>query len=261
MPSIDANGVSLRYQLSGHGPQLLVLLHEMGGCLESWERVLPALHEQFHVLAFDMRGAGMSEKPRGPFSLDDLVADLGGLMDALGLEGQAALAGCAVGSAVALRFAARHPERVSRVLAMAPAAGIAADRCAEALALADRIETEGVRERILLRFDHSYPAARFDTPGQREAVRGRLLAADPYSTAATYRMLCGVDLAGDLGRIVCPVLVLAGLHDGTRPPAMLEPLAHAIAGARIEVVDSGHVMPLLSPHLVAAKIVEFLSAT
>ena len=80
MPWMDVNGVSLRYEVSGHGQQDLVLMHEMGGCLESWDRVVPHLTQQFRVIRFDMRGAGMSEKKSTPFAMADLADDVSGLL-------------------------------------------------------------------------------------------------------------------------------------------------------------------------------------
>ena len=47
---------SLRYELSGSGKETLVLMHEAGGCLESYEDTLPALEKEFRVLRYDQRG-------------------------------------------------------------------------------------------------------------------------------------------------------------------------------------------------------------
>ena len=59
---IEVNGTSLRYELSGSGKTTLVLVHEMGGTLDSWDQVLPALNNTRQVLRYDTRGAGLSEK-------------------------------------------------------------------------------------------------------------------------------------------------------------------------------------------------------
>lgn len=259
MPWIQANGVSLRYRLQGDGPRVLVLLHEMGGCLESWDRVVPALCARFRVLRFDARGAGLSEKRRDAFGIDDLADDLGALLAALELPMPVALAGCAVGAAVALRFAARRPGRANAVLALAPATGLAPQRREAVLALAEQFERHGVRERVTQRFDHAYPAHYFDDPAQREQVLGRLLANDPHTYAATYRMLCALDMDADLAAIACPVRVVAGRHDTTRPAQDLEQLARRIGGAEFRVIDSGHAMPILSPAAVARELLDFLA--
>jgi 3-oxoadipate enol-lactonase len=75
MPYLEVNGAALRYELSGGGSSTMVLLHEMGGSLESWDLVAPRLAAERRVLRYDARGAGMSEKVRGRRGLDTLLAD------------------------------------------------------------------------------------------------------------------------------------------------------------------------------------------
>ena len=69
MDWIEVNGTSLRYELSGSGDKVLVLVHEMGGTLDSWDQVMPLLSPGRRVLRHDWRGAGMSEKLHAPPSL------------------------------------------------------------------------------------------------------------------------------------------------------------------------------------------------
>ncbi len=102
MDWIEVNGTSLRYDLSGDGPATLVLVHEMGGTLESWDQVLPALRPGRRILRYDTRGAGQSEKIAGTVSFDVMTADLIALLDAVGISGKVALAGCAVGGGIVL---------------------------------------------------------------------------------------------------------------------------------------------------------------
>ena len=59
-------------------------------------------------------------------------------------------------------------------------------------------------------------------------------------------------------RIACPVLVLGGGLDRVRPPALAEPVARAIPGARYQVLETGHYMAVATPELVAAAIGDFL---
>ena len=113
MSWIEVNGASLRYDLSGNGREPLVLIHEVGGCMESWDDVLPAFQRDFRVLRYDQRGFGMSERTR-VIEMDGIVADLVALLDALQIAGPVHLAGCAMGAAIALAFAGRHPARGRR---------------------------------------------------------------------------------------------------------------------------------------------------
>jgi alpha-beta hydrolase superfamily lysophospholipase len=79
---VEVNGTSMRYELTGSGPATLVLVHEMGGTLESWDRVLPALNNGRGVLRYDTRGAGLSEKLKGTVTWNQMADDLAGLLDA-----------------------------------------------------------------------------------------------------------------------------------------------------------------------------------
>src|SRR5258706_13401576 len=126
MDFIEVNGTALRYDLSG-STATLVLIHEMGGTLESWDFVLPLLSARRNVLRYDTRGAGLSQKVRGALTIDTMADDLVSLMDALGIAGKVALAGVAVGGAIALHTPVRHPRRVAPVSASGPATAPAPD--------------------------------------------------------------------------------------------------------------------------------------
>jgi 3-oxoadipate enol-lactonase len=258
MNFIEANGVGLRYELSGRGERTLVLIHEMGGSLESWDAVAPALVATRRVLRYDTRGAGMSEKVRGELAIDTMVDDLAALLDALGIGGKVALAGVAVGGAIALHAAARMPQRISAAIAGSPAIGISAERRAAVLPRVDRIEREGMRIAVEDSMTNGYaPELRTDA-ARFAAFRARWLGNDPASYAAIYRMLAHMDLTPELSRIACPVLVIGGRLDRVRPPALAEPVARAIPGARYQVLETGHYMAVATPELIAGAIDAFL---
>src|SRR5436305_15271289 len=99
---VEVNGTALRYELSGSGASTLVLIHEMGGTLESWDLVLPLLSRGRRILRYDTRGAGLSQKIRSPLSIDTMADDLVALMDKARVPDKVALAGVAVGGATAL---------------------------------------------------------------------------------------------------------------------------------------------------------------
>ena len=259
MDFVEVNGTALRYEISGRGASTLVLIHEMGGTLESWDLVTSLFSAKRTVLRYDTRGAGLSQKVRGPLTIDTMADDLVSLMDALGIAGRVALAGVAVGGAIAMHAAVRYPQRVAAVAASSPAIGIARDRRLALLARVDKMEREGLHA-VIDTLDNGYPVElRGDT--QRFACfRARWLGSDPASFGAIYRMLIGTDLQPELSRIACPVLVTAGTLDRTRPPHLVEPVARAIPGARYAVLETGHYAPMQTPELYARTIGEFLDA-
>ena len=127
MQWIDVNGVSLRYELAGTGAKNIVLGHEMGGSLETWDDMFPALAERWRVLRYDTREAGFSEKTGRVPVIGTMVDDIAALLDALEISSSVAIVGCAVGAAIAMHFAARHPQRSAALMAMSPATGVAAE--------------------------------------------------------------------------------------------------------------------------------------
>jgi 3-oxoadipate enol-lactonase len=260
MDFIELDGVALRYELGGTGERTLVLVHEMGGSLESWDDVAPALSKSRRVLRYDTRGAGQSQKIRGALSIDTMADDIASLLDALRVVGKVALAGIAVGGAIALHFAARYPERAGAVAVGSPAIGIEADRRTAALERVARIEAEGMRFAVEESMRNGYaPELRGDI-ARFGRYRARWLGNDPASYATIWRMLAGMDLRGELGSLHCPVLVIGGSLDRVRPPPFAEAVAKAIPGARYIELRTGHYMAVQTPDLIADCIADFLKA-
>ena len=258
MRFMEANGVSLRYDVAGSGAKTLVLIHEMGGTIESWDLVVPALAASRRVVRYDTRGAGFSEKIRGPLSIDTMTADLVALLDGLGIAGKVALAGTAVGGAIALHTAAQHPDRIAAAVVSSPAVSIPPANRPAVLERVARFEREGVRVVAEQTADSGYPPDLRQDKARFAAFRARWLANDPSSFAAIYRMLAAMDLMPELARIACPVLVLGGEFDRGRPPANAEATAKAIPGAQFKVLPCGHYAALQTPELFVAALEGFL---
>lgn len=256
---IEVNGAGTRYAVDGNGPTPLVLIHEMGGAIESWAPLLPLIAAGRTVLRYDMRGFGDASKLRGTADMNELVADLAALLDAVSLTDAADVCGMAVGGAVALHLAARHPQRVRRLALMGPALGIRPERRTAVSARADAIEAGGMAAIADDELGLTYPPTLRDHSGF-SAYRARWLGNDPSSYAATYRMLTHLDAAPALAAIRCPTLLLAGALDPLRPPDMIAAATGAIADARFAVVESGHVMAHQSPALVAQELDAFWRA-
>jgi 3-oxoadipate enol-lactonase len=259
MNFVEVNGTALRYELSGSGASTLVLIHEMGGTLESWDLVVPRFAAKRKVLRYDTRGAGLSQKVRGALTINTMADDLVALMDALGITGKVAVAGIAVGGAIALHTALRHPQRVAAVVVSSPAIGIAPDRRPALLTRVEKMEREGLHA-VLDTLDNGYPVELRGDGERFAAFRARWLGSDPASFGAIYRMLISTDLQPELPRITCSALVTAGALDRVRPPQLVEPVARAIPGARYAVIETGHYAPVQTPELYARTIGEFLDA-
>jgi 3-oxoadipate enol-lactonase len=258
MDFIELEGTALRYELSGVGDRTLVLVHEMGGSLESWDDVASRFAASRRVLRYDTRGAGLSQKARGELSLDTMARDIAALLDHRGIAGKVALAGIAVGGAIALHFAARYPERTSAVAVGSPATGIAPERRVPALERVAKIETAGMAFAVEDAMQNGYaPELRSDLR-RFERYRARWLGNDPASYATVWRMLAGADMQDELTALRCPVLVIGGSLDRVRPPPLAQAVAGAIPGARYVELRTGHYMAVQTPDLVYDCIDAFL---
>jgi 4,5:9,10-diseco-3-hydroxy-5,9,17-trioxoandrosta-1(10),2-diene-4-oate hydrolase len=114
------DGMKVHYQRAGTGRPLL-LLHGLVGSAKNWRRNISFLSQHSSVYAVDLFNMGESDRIPGLNAGLEATADrLAASMDALGLE-EADIAGHSHGGAIAMMFAARHPDRVRRLILFAPA--------------------------------------------------------------------------------------------------------------------------------------------
>lgn len=145
MAFVDVDGVRLWYEAVGDGVPL-VLCHEFAGDARAWEPQVRALSRRYRVIRWNYRGYPPSDVPsdEADYDHDRLVADLLGLMDALGLE-RPHLCGIATGGNLVLNFGIAHPQR-ARSLTVCGAGAGTTDReawLAGAAAFADALDRDG----------------------------------------------------------------------------------------------------------------------
>jgi pimeloyl-ACP methyl ester carboxylesterase len=119
--SAEANGIRTNYLEAGAGDETILLIHGSGPGVTSyanWRLVIPALAENFHVVAPDMVGFGFSDRPQDvEYGLQTWADQTVGLMDTLGIQ-KAHLVGNSFGGGIALRIATQHPDRVGKLVLM-----------------------------------------------------------------------------------------------------------------------------------------------
>lgn len=112
---VDANGLRFHCVEAGDvNGQLVLLLHGFPEFWRSWKHQIPVLAEDFHVVAVDLRGYNLTDKPATGYSIDDLTDDIRALIAALGVE-QAHLVGHDWGGVLAFAFAYRYPRLLSKL--------------------------------------------------------------------------------------------------------------------------------------------------
>ena len=246
---VTASGVRLRVAETGEGPTV-ILIHGLFVDHTSWDRVMPELSSSFRVIAPDLPGFGASEKPppsRFPYGIEAFAEAIADLYAGLEL-GPATLVGHALGGAVALTLAARHPELVSKlVLVDALCYDSGAGRYGELALLPfigglvlKQLWGRGHFRRYFQetvfgpsceatgpRIDHYYDV--FNAPAARSSALATLRA-----TVDTRHVVAQTT------RIQAPTLVLWGRHDRVWPASFGQRLSREIRGSGFELLDSGH---------------------
>jgi 3-oxoadipate enol-lactonase len=258
VPWMDANGISIHFELAGQGPSV-VLLHEMGGTLDSWDGIAPALSKRFRTLRYDQRGSGLSEKVRQPITTEILVEDLEAVLQGSALAAPYHFVTVAAATMQALIYMSRHPDRIASFVFCNPFTGADPSRVAALEERAGLAEREGLRKALAATLDKSWPADIGDRAAY-DAYRGRYLAHDPVCFAALNRSIVRPNvthLAKDIRR---PTMVVAGRFDQVRPPAASEQFAQTIPDARFELIDAVHMMPAQAAAALLPLLQDFLGA-
>ena len=253
---LEVNGKSLRYIIEGAG-EPIVLVHEMGGCIESWDGISSQLSLTNTVIRYDQRSAGQSEKDQTPFSLDDLAAALADFLLALGIMAPVHLVGSAFGAAQALRFTAEYADAVASLVLLAPATTVTPAARSALDLRATAILAHGMRANLAVSLDRAWPVERRNDAEFFRKFRGRYLANDPQAFALHNRALAAVEPVEYLNKLNCPVLVVAGRHDVVRPVDQLCSLAETLPSAGFVIVDSGHFIAAEAPDAILAVLAEF----
>jgi pimeloyl-ACP methyl ester carboxylesterase len=113
---VDSGGVKIHYVTKGKGP-LLVMLHGFPDYWYTWRKQIPALSEKFQVVAIDLRGYNLSDKPEGVenYAIPKLVGDVKAIVEHFGQK-QAVIVGHDWGGMIAWSFAMQHPEMTARLI-------------------------------------------------------------------------------------------------------------------------------------------------
>jgi 3-oxoadipate enol-lactonase len=251
--------VELHHERQGSGPAVL-LLHGLGGTgTATWKHLAPELARDFTVVVPDLRGAGASPKPPGPYSLQVFVDDLRGLVERLELA-PVAIVGHSFGGSIVLEYAAQRGEAVSAVIAVGAPTELPEQNREGMRARAERVEGEGmaaVAETVAT--NATSPSFREARPDEFQAYVELLESADPAGYAATCRTIADLDIGEHLARITAPVLLVGGELDGVAPPELNRRNGERLAeGSYVELSGCGHVIPWEKPEALLDAARSFL---
>lgn len=264
MPFASTNGIRLSYERSGRGESVLLVMGS-GAAGRVWTvHQTPALHDAgFETVTFDNRGIPPSDAVAGKYSLDDMVADTAGLIEALELA-PCRVVGFSLGAVIAQELALARPELVRGAVLMATRARSDAMRRAQSRS-----------DRVLAESGIALPGA-FRAVGTAVQMLSPVTLNDDGAAAMWLDLLelSGGDVAGgqvwvDLDRdrrpalagVTVPCRVIAFADDLIAPPHLAAEVARAIPDCDlVEIEAAGHLGHLERPSDVNKAIVEFLAS-
>ena len=272
MPNVTANGISIEYDEFGNpdDPALLMIMG-LGAQMTTWDEPLVEriAGHGFHVVRFDNRDVGLSEKIEGgprpdvlaafsgdtstaSYTLDDMAADAAGLLDVLGID-QVHIVGASMGGMIAQTFALNYPERTLSLCSIMSTTGsrevgqahpevlpiLLGPRPANRQEAMDRAE-QGVRA-------FGSKGLEVDWAWIRERA-GRAFDRCFYPRGFA-RQLVGIVASGDrterLRSLDVPTVVIHGTDDKLVDPSGGRATAEAIPGAElVEIQGMGHDLPV-----------------
>lgn len=246
--SIDNKKVHIQ-ELNKGAEQTVVLIHGMFSNLSIYYfNIAPMLARRYHVVMYDLKSHGMSERMLNGYDLESMSSDLIGLMDFLQLK-KAHLTGYSFGGLIALKTALKHPDRVDQLIIM------------EAPDPKDD-ETRNIIDEYSREFLEYYVANFTDTTkvkmGKRQMEKNHRLYEFLFGHTSIKTDMAGEsDFLSEARGLDIPILLLYGSRSNCRPTG--EWLHTQIGPSRLELIPGDHNIPIQEPGLIGESIVHFLS--
>ena len=243
------DGARIAFSLTGDGPPLVKAPHwlthlEYEAESPLWRPWIEELSRTYTLVRMDARGCGLSDRDPADFTFAHYVNDLEAVIDAAGLE-RFALFGHSQGGAIAVEYAARHAQRVTKLVLLGAYArgwhkrGLPLERLDELEAQMKLVEVGWGREDASYRTMFStqfIPGATLEQLNSLSELQRR--SAPPQNAVRLIRSFFAIDVVQAAQRIRCPTLLLHGRGDRRVAYSEGVDLASHIPGARLVALES-----------------------
>ena len=259
MPYVDSSGTEIFWDREGDGEPVLLIMG-LGYSSDMWHRTRPVLAKHFRVISFDNRGVGKSGVPPGPYSMAQMAADAGAVLDAAGVA-SAHVVGVSMGGMIAQEFVLSCPARVCKLVLGCTACGgpgaVRAEPEATGVLLArgSMSPEQAVAAAIPYIYHPSTPRERIEEDLE---IRLRTFpAADAHR--AQLAAILGWQSYDRLQQIHAPTLVMHGEADRLVPPGNGRLVAETIPGAQFVLIPrASHMFTTDQPEVAHEALLKFL---
>jgi pimeloyl-ACP methyl ester carboxylesterase len=265
MPKIKAGQINISYDTFGEGePLLLIMGFGMPGA--AWMPMLP-LMTGFKCIYFDNRGTGNSDKPDGPYTIEDMAEDASALLRALGFA-KAKVFGVSMGGMIAQELTLRHPEQVVKVvlgctMPGGPNAKVAAPEVGEKLINGFKTMATDPSKALDIIMPVLYPPE-FVTahPELKQLMLAGFSMVPPAPPETADRAMAGImqfNAYDRLQNIKCPVLIVHGEKDVLVPPENAALIRSKVPQAELFMIpNAGHGFQAADPVGINQRIMTWL---
>jgi pimeloyl-ACP methyl ester carboxylesterase len=258
MPTAQVNGTNLYYELSGSGPDVL-LLHGLGSSTVDWTPQVAALASRYRVCVVDLRGHGRSAKPKGPYSISLFAEDTAALIRDLSLA-PAHVVGISMGGMIAFELALAFPQLVRSLVIVNSGPGLPGGRLTQSLFAAHRllmVRVLGLRKFGQQLADRLLPDASAE---ERQAFADRWGANDARAYRAAVKSIVGWNVSERLEAVTPPVLIVAADGDYT-PLSYKQAYVARLPRAELVVIDNArHAVTMERPQQFNTVLLRFLDS-
>lgn len=262
MPIARVSDCSLSYLDQGQG-EVILFIHGFPLDHTMWRHQIEEFSQTHRVLAVDLPGFGMSAATPEEMTIIGFANQLLAFLDEIGVTENVTLCGLSMGGSIALQFALRHPDRLSRlILCDCRAAADSAEAQKMRHDLADRVLREGpecVAQAMPARLFS--PRTLEQQPDVVQSIQSVIRSTASTSVAGGSRALANrEDVVARLGEIAIPTLVLVGCEDVISTMEEMRQISQRLPQATlVEIPGAGHLAPLESPTAVNSAIRTWLT--
>jgi len=258
--NVTVFGAKIRYLEAGDASKpKVILLHGLGAQAESWALTVPALAQNYHVIAPDQVGFGKSDKPLLKYRVGTFVDFLDKFMSELKIE-KAHLVGNSMGGWVATLFAVKYPNKVGKIV-LADSAGIVPVKVdINQIYQLNNSTRDEIRANLKLIFAN--PMLQNNEALVDQFFTQRVIANDGYTINSIIESIKRKEdfLNNELGKVKKPTLIIWGKQDGLLPVSDATVFNKGIKDSELVIFDNcGHVPQFEKAQDFNKTVLEFLN--
>jgi 3-oxoadipate enol-lactonase len=234
----------------------LVFVNSLGTDFRIWQEVAAQLNPTFNIVLHDKRGHGLSTLGTAPHRIETHAQDVATLLDMLKVKSAIAI-GLSIGGLIVQSLYHTRPDLVSKLVISNSAVKIGTEQSwGQRIAAVQSGGIESLADSVMKMWFS--PELHQRQPEKLSIFRTMLARTHTAGYLACCEALRDADFTGSAQNTMVPTMFIAGTHDGSTPPALVEASASLIPGSRFELVEGvAHIPCVERPDLFASLLYDF----